>query len=72
MVQIMAFEASQFLATVRFPSGLLSLEALVTSKGYHIINTTNIPVNRMATQLEGNIRNHAGRGNVTPEEGTEG
>jgi hypothetical protein len=66
MVQITALEASQFLATVRFSSGVLSLKALLTSKRYHIIITTNIPVNRLARQLEGNIRKHAGRGNVTP------
>jgi hypothetical protein len=65
MVQIMALEASQFLPTVRVPSGLLSLKGFVTSKGYHIIITINITVNRMARQLEGNIRKHAGRGNVT-------
>jgi hypothetical protein len=64
----MALEASLFLPTVRLPSDLLSLKVLVTSKGYHIIITTNIPVNRIARQLEGTIRKHAGRGNITSGE----
>jgi hypothetical protein len=40
---------------------------LVATEDYHVIVITNIPVNRIAEQLEGNIGKYARRGNVTAQ-----
>jgi hypothetical protein len=38
---------------------------LLGSQGYHVVITTNISINRMARQLEGNKEMNAQRGSVT-------
>jgi hypothetical protein len=39
-------------------------EALITNKGYHIVITTTIHVNRVAKRLEGNIGKYAGERSI--------
>jgi uncharacterized protein YcbX len=40
---------------------------LLGSQGYHVFITTNISVNRMARELEGNMEMAAQRGNITAQ-----